>query len=66
MLIFITSILHRINLRNKELKNAYKRDVPARILGSLIVNSHNNKPACRQLHCSRILCEYKPCEFEIG
>lgn len=49
MSIFITSILHCINLRNKELKTAYKHDVPARLLDYLIVTSHNNKPARRKL-----------------
>ena len=49
MSIFITSILHHINLRNKELKNAYKHDVPARLLGYLIVALHNNKHAHRKL-----------------
>jgi len=49
MPIFITLILHRINLKNKELKNAYKHDVTARLLGSLIVISYNNKPASRKL-----------------
>ena len=47
--ISISTILHRINLRNKELKNAYKHEVPARLLGYLIVASHNKKSARKKL-----------------
>jgi len=49
MPIFITLTFHRINLRNKELKKAHKHDIPSRLLGCLIVISHNNKHARRKL-----------------